>query len=393
MARQEHKIEMIASENFTSPAVLEAMGSTLTNKYAEGYPGRRYYGGCEYIDEAESLAIDRAMQLFGAEYANVQPHSGANANMAVYFALLMPGDTVLGMSLAEGGHLTHGMKANISGKYYNFVHYGLEAETELINYDEVLLKAKEHRPKIIVAGASVYSRIIDFARFRAIADEVDAVLMVDMAHIAGLVATGEHPSPVGHAQIITSTSHKTLRGPRGGFILADEEYGTKLDKAIFPGIQGGPLEHVIAGKAVCFKEAAEPEFKVYQAQVVKNARKLADCLSRDGFRLVSGGTDNHLILLSLADRDITGQEAEDLLDEANITTNKNVIPGEKRSASVSSGVRLGTPAMTTRGFVESDVEQVARAIALILNDPYNEANKDEARAIVKTLTETHPLYQ
>ena len=393
MARQEHKIEMIASENFTSAAVMEAMGSALTNKYAEGYSGHRYYGGCEHIDEVETLAIERVNSLFGTNYANVQPHSGASANTAVYFALLMPGDTVLGMSLAEGGHLTHGMKSNISGKYYNFVHYGLDAETELIDYDEVLAKAKEYRPKIIVAGASVYSRIIDFARFRAVADEVNAVLMVDMAHIAGLIAADEHPSPVGHAQIITSTTHKTLRGPRGGLILADEEYGAKIDKAIFPGIQGGPLEHVIAGKAVCFKEAAEPEFKTYQAQVVKNARVLADCLKNEGFRLVSGGTDNHLILLSFAERDITGKEAENLLDEANITTNKNVIPGEKRSPNVASGVRLGTPALTTRGFVESDVEQIAQAIALVLNDPGNEANKEKARAIVKTLTEAHPLYK
>jgi len=393
MARQEHKIEMIASENFTSAAVMEAMGSALTNKYAEGYSGHRYYGGCEHIDEVETLAIERVNSLFGTNYANVQPHSGASANTAVYFALLMPGDTVLGMSLAEGGHLTHGMKSNISGKYYNFVHYGLDAETELIDYDEVLAKAKEYRPKIIVAGASVYSRIIDFARFRAVADEVNAVLMVDMAHIAGLIAADEHPSPVGHAQIITSTTHKTLRGPRGGLILADEEYGAKIDKAIFPGIQGGPLEHVIAGKAVCFKEAAEPEFKIYQAQVVKNARVLADCLKNEGFRLVSGGTDNHLILLSFAERDITGKEAENLLDEANITTNKNVIPGEKRSPNVASGVRLGTPALTTRGFVESDVEQIAQAIALVLNDPGNEANKEKARAIVKTLTEAHPLYK
>ena len=392
MNRQENKIEMIASENFTSPAVMEAMGSALTNKYAEGYPGHRYYGGCEHIDEIEALAIERATKLFGADYANVQPHSGANANMAVYFALLSPGDTVMGMSLAEGGHLTHGMKINISGKYYNFVHYGLDPDTELIDFDEVLHKAKEFRPKVIVAGASVYSRIIDFARFRAIADEVGAVLMVDMAHIAGLVAAGEHPSPVGHAQIITSTTHKTLRGPRGGMILADKEYGALLDKAVFPGIQGGPLEHVIAGKAVCFKEASEPGFKAYQSQVVKNARVLSECLVNSGFRIVSGGTDNHLILLSLADSDITGKEAENLLDEANITTNKNVIPGEKRSPNVASGIRLGTPAMTSRGFLESDVEQVAEAISLVLNDPVNEANKEKARAIVKSLTDAHPLY-
>jgi len=371
---------------------MEAMGSALTNKYAEGYPGHRYYGGCEHIDEIEALAIERATKLFGADYANVQPHSGANANMAVYFALLSPGDTVMGMSLAEGGHLTHGMKINISGKYYNFVHYGLDPDTELIDFDEVLHKAKEFRPKVIVAGASVYSRIIDFARFRAIADEVGAVLMVDMAHIAGLVAAGEHPSPVGHAQIITSTTHKTLRGPRGGMILADKEYGALLDKAVFPGIQGGPLEHVIAGKAVCFKEASEPGFKAYQSQVVKNARVLSECLVNSGFRIVSGGTDNHLILLSLADSDITGKEAENLLDEANITTNKNVIPGEKRSPNVASGIRLGTPAMTSRGFLESDVEQVAEAISLVLNDPVNEANKEKARAIVKSLTDAHPLY-
>ena len=392
MARQENKIEMIASENFTSVAVMEAMGSALTNKYAEGYPGHRYYGGCEHIDEVEALAIERVCNLFGTEYANVQPHSGASANTAVYFALLAPGDTVLGMSLAEGGHLTHGMKANISGKYYNFIHYGLDEDTELIDYDDALSKAREYRPKIIVAGASVYSRVIDFARFRAIADEVGAVLMVDMAHIAGLVAAGEHPSPVGHAQIITSTTHKTLRGPRGGLILADDEYGPALNKAVFPGIQGGPLEHIVAGKAVCFKEASEPAFKTYQAQVVKNARVLANCLIEHGFRLVSGGTDNHLILLSLVDRDITGKEAENLLDEANITTNKNVVPGEKRSSTVTSGVRLGTPALTTRGFVESDVKEVARAIALVLNDPGNEAKIQEARAIVKSLTEAHPLY-
>jgi len=393
MARQEHKIEMIASENFTSSAVMEAMGSALTNKYAEGYPGHRYYGGCEHIDEVEALAIERVNNLFGTVYANVQPHSGASANTAVYFALLEPGDNVMGMSLAEGGHLTHGMKANISGKYYNFVHYGLAADTEQIDYDEVLAKAKEFMPKLIVAGASAYPRFIDFARFRAIADEVGALLMVDMAHIAGLVATDEHPSPVGYAQIITSTTHKTLRGPRGGLILAEEEFGARIDKAIFPGVQGGPLEHIIAGKAVCFKEAAEPEFKAYQSQVIKNARVLADRLIEYGFNLVSGGTDNHLILLSLADRDINGKEAENLLDEVNITTNKNAVPGDKRSPNVTSGVRLGTPALTTRGFVESDVELVARAISLALNDPDSEVAKEEARGIVKGLTEAHPLYK
>ena len=392
MSRQENGIEMIASENFTSAAVLEAMGSALTNKYAEGYPGRRYYGGCEHIDEVEALAIERVRGLFGAEYANVQPHSGATANTAVYFALLSPGDTVMGMSLAEGGHLTHGSKANISGKYYNFVSYGLNADTEQIDYDDVLAKAKECLPKIIVAGASAYPRIIDFARFRAIADEVGAILMVDMAHIAGLVAAGEHPSPVGFAQIITSTTHKTLRGPRGGLILADAAYGQKLDKAIFPGIQGGPLEHVIAGKAVCFKEAAEPGFRDYQSQVIKNARVLADVLTGGGFKLVSGGTDNHLILLSLIGQGITGKEAETLLEEVGITTNKNAVPGDPNGPNITSGVRLGTPAITTRGFKEADVEQVAEAISLVLADP-DLAKIDEARAIVKGLTERNPLYK
>ena len=393
IGRQEHKIEMIASENFTSAAVLEAMGSALTNKYAEGYPGRRYYGGCEFIDEVEALAIERVCNLFKADYANVQPHSGASANLAVYFALLAPGDTVMGMNLAEGGHLTHGSKANISGKYYNFVSYGLAADTEQIDYDDVLAKAKAHRPKIIVAGASAYPRAIDFARFRAIADEAGAILMADMAHIAGLVATGEHASPVGHAQIVTSTTHKTLRGPRGGLILADAEYGKQLDKAVFPGIQGGPLEHVIAGKAVCFKEASEPAFKAYQAQVVKNAAVLASSLLDSGFNLVSGGTDNHLILLSLIGKGITGKEAEALLDEANITTNKNAVPGDPNGPNITSGVRLGTPAMTTRGFREDDIRQVARAITLVLSEPGNTTNREEALAIVKQLTEAHPLYK
>lgn len=392
MGRQENKIEMIASENFTSAAVLEAMGSALTNKYAEGYPGRRYYGGCEHIDEVEALAIERVKTIFGAEYANVQPHSGANANLAVYFALLQPGDTVMGMSLAEGGHLTHGSKANISGKYYSFISYGLAPDTEQIDYDDVLIKAKECRPKIIVAGASAYPRLIDFKRFRAIADEVDAILMVDMAHIAGLVAAGEHPSPFGHAQIVTSTTHKTLRGPRGGIILADEEFGPKIDKAVFPGIQGGPLEHVIAGKAVCFKEAMEPAFKAYQKQVVNNARVLAQCLTNYGFNLVSGGTDNHLILLSLIGKGITGKEAEALLEEANITTNKNAVPGDPNGPNVTSGVRLGTPAMTTRGFTEDDVVQTAKAISLVLSEPDNETRLVEAREIVRGLTEKRPLY-
>ncbi|MCL1895023.1 MAG: serine hydroxymethyltransferase [Clostridiales bacterium] len=393
MNRQENRIELIASENFTSAAVLEAMGSALTNKYAEGYPGHRYYGGCEHIDEVEALAIERAKALFGAGYVNVQPHSGASANTAAYFALLSPGDTVMGMSLAEGGHLTHGSKANISGKYFNFIPYGLSEGTELIDYDEVLAKAKEHRPKIIVAGASAYPRTIDFARFRAIADEAGAILMVDLAHIAGLVAGGEHPSPVGHAQIVTSTTHKTMRGPRGGLILADEEYGQKLDKAIFPGIQGGPLEHVIAGKAVCFKEAMAPGFKEYQAQVVKNARVLADRLLEGGFSLVSGGTDNHLVLVSLIGRGITGKEAEVLLEEANITTNKNPVPGDPNGPNVTSGIRLGSPAITTRGFKESETEQVASAILLVLGNPGNSAKTEEARKIVKGLVEKFPLYK
>ena len=393
MNRQEHKIEMIASENFTSPAVLEAMGSVLTNKYAEGYPGHRYYGGCEHIDEVEALAIDRLKNLFGAEYANVQPHSGASANLAVYFALLKPGDAVMGMNLAAGGHLTHGSKANLSGKYYNFLHYGLRADTEQIDYDDVLQKAKEHRPKIIVAGASAYPRIIDFKRFREIADEVGAILMVDTAHIAGLIAGGVHPTPIGHAQIVTSTTHKTLRGPRGGMILADAEFGQKIDKAIFPGIQGGPLEHIIAAKAVCFKEALSPEFKTYQQQIVKNGKVLADILTEEGFHLVSGGTDNHLVLLSLVGKGITGQEAENLLDEANITTNKNAVPNDPNPPDVAGGVRLGTPAMTSRGFDEADTEQTARAIALVLKDPTNKANTAEARAIVDKLTAAHPLYK
>ena len=393
MNRQEHKIEMIASENFTSPAVLEAMGSVLTNKYAEGYPGHRYYGGCEHIDEVETLAIERLKNLFGAGYANVQPHSGASANLAVYFALLKPGDAVMGMNLSAGGHLTHGSKANLSGKFFNFIHYGLREDTEQIDYDDALKKAKEHRPKIIVAGASAYPRIIDFKRFREIADEVGAILMVDTAHIAGLIAGGVHPTPVGHAQIVTSTTHKTLRGPRGGMILADEEFGQKIDKAIFPGIQGGPLEHIIAAKAVCFKEALSPEFKAYQQQIVKNGKVLAETLTDEGFKLVSGGTDNHLVLLSLIGKGITGQEAENLLDEANITTNKNAVPNDPNPPDVAGGVRLGTPAMTSRGFDEKDTEKTARAIALVLKDPGNKTNLAEARAIVDKLTAAHPLYK
>ena len=393
MNRQENKIEMIASENFVSAAVLEAMGSVLTNKYAEGYPGHRYYGGCEHIDEIEALAIERATKLFGAEYANVQPHSGVSANLAAYFSMLMPGDTVMGMSLAEGGHLTHGSKANMSGKYFNFVSYGLDPDTEQIDYDDVLAKAKQCRPKAIVAGASAYPRIIDFARFRAIADEVGAILMADIAHIAGLIAGGVHPTPVGFARIVTSTTHKTLRGPRGGFILAEADFGPRLDKAVFPGVQGGPLEHIIAAKAVCFKEASAPEFKIYQTQIVKNAKVLAKCLKEAGFNLVSGGTDNHLVLLSLIGKRITGKEAENLLEEVNITTNKNAVPNDPNSRTITSGVRLGTPAMTSRGFKEAETELTARAITLVLSDPTSKTNREEALSIVKELTAAFPLYK
>jgi glycine hydroxymethyltransferase len=392
MVRQEHKLEMIASENFTTPAVMEAVGSALTNKYAEGYPGKRYYGGCEHVDEIERLAIDRAKEIFKAEYVNVQPHSGSSANIGVYFALLELGDTVLGMDLSNGGHLTHGSKVNISGKYFNFVSYGLDEKTEMIDYDEVLRLAREHCPKMIVAGASAYPRIIEADKFKAIADEVGAILMVDMAHFAGLVAAGEHPNPCIHADIVTSTTHKTLRGPRGGIIFAKEKYAAALNKAIFPGIQGGPLEHVIAGKAVCFKEAMRPEFFSYQSQVVKNAKVLASELIKHGFDLVSGGTDNHLVLLKLTDRDITGKDAEHILDEANITTNKNSVPNDPRGPNITSGIRLGTPALTTRGFNEEDIVNVAKAIALVLNNPSSEASATEAREIVAKLTSAHPLY-
>ncbi|MDR0356785.1 MAG: serine hydroxymethyltransferase [Clostridiales Family XIII bacterium] len=392
MRRQEHKIEMIASENFTTPAVMEACGSPLTNKYAEGYPGRRYYGGCEHVDEVENIAIERAKKLFDAEYANVQPHSGSNANIAVYFALLEPGDTVLGMDLSNGGHLTHGSRVNISGKYFNFVSYGVDPKDEKINYDTVLKIAKECRPKMIVAGASAYPRIIEADKFRAIADEVDAILMVDMAHFAGLAAAGCHPNPVKHAQIVTSTTHKTLRGPRGGVIFANEEYGAKIDKGIFPGIQGGPLMHIIAGKAVCFKEAMEPSFVAYQQRIVANAKVLADELIRRGFNAVSGGTDNHLVLLNFIKRGITGKDAERYLDEANITTNKNAVLNDPNGPNITSGIRLGTPAMTTRGFNERDVALTAEAIAMVLDHPGEEVYAEKARAIVKELTESHPLY-
>ena len=393
IGRQESKIEMIASENFVNYEVMEAAGSALTNKYAEGYPGKRYYGGCEFVDEVETMAIERAKKIFGADHANVQPHSGANANTAVYQALLNYGDTVLGMDLSNGGHLTHGSPVNYSGISYNFVPYGLDPETETINFDHVRELALKHKPKLIVAGASAYPRTIHTDKFREIADEVGALLMVDMAHIAGLVAAGLHPNPMEHAHIVTSTTHKTLRGPRGGLILCKEEFAKAIDKAIFPGTQGGPLMHIIAAKAVCFKEAMEPEFVEYQKQVLKNAEALAKGLTARGFELVSGGTDNHLILVKLVNKDITGKLAENLLDEANITTNKNTIPNDPQSPFVTSGLRLGTPAMTSRGFKEKDVEKVAEAIALVIDSKGEEAAMDKARAIVKELTDKYPLHK
>lgn len=390
--RQENKIEMIASENFVNYEIMEAAGSALTNKYAEGYPGKRYYGGCEFVDEVETLAIERVKEIFGAEHANVQPHSGANANTAVYQAVLEYGDTVLGMDLSNGGHLTHGSPVNISGRSYNFISYGLDPETETINFDNVRELALKHKPKLIVAGASAYPRTIHTDKFREIADEVGALLMVDMAHIAGLVAAGLHPNPMDHAHIVTSTTHKTLRGPRGGIILCNQEFAKAIDKAVFPGTQGGPLMHIIAAKAVCFKEAMEPSFKDYQQQVLKNAKALAEGLTAKGFELVSGGTDNHLILVKLVNKDITGKLAENLLDDANITTNKNTIPNDPQSPFVTSGLRLGTPAMTSRGFKEDDVAKVAKAIALVIDSKGEEAEMDKARAIVRELTERYPLY-
>lgn len=387
--RQENKLEMIASENYTTKAVLEACGSILTNKYAEGYPGKRYYGGCEHVDEVESLAIERAKLLFGAEFANVQPHSGAAANIAVYFALLELKDTVLGMDLSNGGHLTHGSPANLSGKYFNFISYGLKDDTETIDYDEVEALAKKHRPKLIVAGASAYPRIIHFNIFREIADSVGALFMVDMAHIAGLVAGGVHPNPVDYAHIVTTTTHKTLRGPRGGMILAKEDLGAKINKAIFPGVQGGPLMHIIAGKAICLKKALEPSFKVYQKQVVDNAKVLSEVLTSYDYDLVSKGTDNHLVLVKLINKGITGKEAEVMLDDANITTNKNAVPNDPQSPFVTSGLRLGTPALTSRGFKEEEIRKVGKAIDLVLSS--KGGKKEEAREIVKDLVEKHPL--
>ncbi len=392
--RQRTKLELIASENIVSRAVMEAQGSVLTNKYAEGYPGKRYYGGCEYVDVAEQLAIDRAKELFGAAWANVQPHSGAQANMAVFFALLQPGDTILGMNLTDGGHLTHGSPVNISGTYYKVIPYGVDRETERIDYDALEKLAAEHHPRMIIAGASAYARIIDFERIAAIAKSVDAIFMVDMAHIAGLVAAGQHPSPVPYADIVTTTTHKTLRGPRGGLILGrDEELGKKINKAVFPGIQGGPLMHVIAAKAVALGEALKPSFKEYGAQVVKNAAALADELTKLGYRIVSGGTDTHVMLVDLTNKDVTGKEAQTLLDEVNITSNRNTIPFEPRSPFVTSGIRLGSPALTTRGFREEDMREVARIIAHVLDAPTDESRRAEARRRVDALCKKYPIYE
>lgn len=391
LKRQRRNLELIASENIVSPAVMAAMGSVLTNKYAEGYPGKRYYGGCQCVDVVEQIAIDRACKLFGSEYANVQPHSGAQANTAVYFAMLEPGDTVMGMSLSEGGHLTHGSPVNISGKYFNFVPYGVDPETHRINYDKVLEIAKEVKPKMIVCGASAYPRIIDFKRFREIADEVGAYLMVDMAHIAGLVAAGVHPSPVPYAHFTTTTTHKTLRGPRGGLILCNEEYSKQINKAIFPGTQGGPLMHTIAAKAVCFGEALKPEFKTYGENIVKNAKALANGLVSRGLNLVSGGTDNHVMLLDLRDREITGKELEHGLDEVYITVNKNTVPNEPRSPFVTSGIRIGTPAVTTRGLGVEEMDKIADFISLCVND--FEGNADDIRAGVNEICAKFPLYE
>lgn len=390
LKRQRNTIELIASENFVSPAVLEAVGSVLTNKYAEGYSGHRYYGGCKFVDEVETLAIERLKAIYGCEHANVQPHSGASANQAVYFALLTPGDTIMGMSLPHGGHLTHGAKANMSGKYFNIVPYGVDPITETINYDEVERIALESKPKMIVCGASAYPRIIDFKRFREIADKVGAILMVDMAHIAGLVAAGLHPNPVGIADIVTTTTHKTLRGPRGGVIMCKEQYAKAIDKAIFPGMQGGPLEHVIAGKAVAFGEALTPEYKEYQTQIVKNAKAMADTFIANGIKLVSGGTDNHLMLLDLSDTDMTGLELEELLEKANITVNKNTVPNEKRKPSIASGIRIGTPSVTTRGMKEPEMVQIANMISRIVKE--GKSAVKEVKAEVKELLARFPLY-
>lgn len=393
LERQRNKIELIASENFVSPAVMEAMGTILTNKYAEGYPGHRYYGGCEYVDKVETLAIERAKKLFGANYANVQPHCGASTNLAVYFAFLKPGDTIMGMNLSQGGHLSHGSPVNISGKYFNVVPYGVNPETETIDYAELERLAQEHHPKMIVAGASAYPRVIDFKRIAEIAHGVGALLLVDMAHIAGLVAAGLHPNPVPYADVVTTTTHKTLRGPRGGLILCNnEEYAKAINKAIFPGIQGGPLMHIVAAKAVAFGEALQPEFKTYQGNIVKNAKAFAEALVKEGFRLVSGGTDNHLVLVDVRGQGLTGKDAEHLLDEIGITCNKNTIPFDPASPFVTSGIRLGTPAVTTRGFNEDDMREVAAIIGLVLKNKDNAEKQKEAAARVAALCAKYPMY-
>ncbi|WP_147212460.1 serine hydroxymethyltransferase [Oceanobacillus sojae] len=391
--RQQDKIELIASENFVSRAVMDAMGSILTNKYAEGYPDKRYYGGCEYVDIVEDLARERAKEIFGADHANVQPHSGSQANMAVYFTFLEPGDTVLGMNLNHGGHLTHGSPVNFSGGLYNFVDYGVDKETEQLDYDAVLEKAKEVKPKLIVAGASAYSRSIDFKKFREIADAVGAYLMVDMAHIAGLVATGHHENPVPHADFVTTTTHKTLRGPRGGMILCKEEYAKKIDKAIFPGIQGGPLMHIIAAKAVSFKEVLSDDFKAYSGNIIDNAKALGEALQKEGIRIVSGGTDNHLLLLDVTPLNLTGKVAEKALDDVGVTTNKNTIPFDTESPFVTSGVRIGTAAVTTRGFGIEEMKEIAEIISLTLKNYEDEAKLKEVKQRVQALTEKFPLYK
>lgn len=392
LGRQRYKIELIASENFVSPAVMEAMGTVLTNKYAEGYPGHRYYGGCEYVDKVEELARQRACELFGAEHANVQPHCGANANLAAFFAFVQPGDTVMGMNLSEGGHLSHGSPVNISGKYFHIVPYGVDPETERIDYDKLEKIAEDCRPKMIIGGASAYPRIIDFERMAAIAHKVGAFLMIDMAHIAGLVAAGLHPSPVPYADVVTTTTHKTLRGPRGGMILCPEKYAKQIDKAVFPGTQGGPLMHIIAAKAVALGEALKPEFKDYQKQIIKHAAALAEELTKQGLRLVSGGTDNHLVLVDTRSKGLTGKDAEHMLDAIGITCNKNTIPNDPASPFVTSGIRLGAPAATTRGFLEEDFREVARIIGLVLSNPGKEEAQKEAAARVAALCEKYPLY-
>ncbi len=392
--RQETHIELIASENYASPRVLEAQGSVLTNKYAEGYPGRRYYGGCEYVDIAEQLALDRVKQLFGADYANVQPHSGSQANAAAYLALIEPGDTLLGMNLQHGGHLTHGSAVNFSGRIFNAVQYGIDEQTALIDYDELLRLAEQHQPKLLIGGFSAYSRAVDWARMREIADSVGAWFLVDMAHVAGLVAAGVYPSPIPHAHVVTSTTHKTLRGPRGGIILAqaDEKIEKRLNSLVFPGTQGGPLMHVIAAKAVAFKEALEPEFKTYQKMVIDNARVMADTMMSRGYKIVSGGTDNHLFLLDLIGREYTGKEAEDALGRAHITVNKNTVPGEPRSPFVTSGLRMGTPAVTTRGFSQDDCRQLANIICNLLDHFDDNAVETETREAASELCRRHPVY-